>query len=151
MSATAGTTFGISAGVPATFDVAGYVALSFTPTAEITNFGPFGGQWNNETKNFVALKGTQKVKTNFDPGALDLDLDLNTDGAGQVLMKSAHKSTALYAIEITTPNGDIYYCQVLVNSFDVNLSGQGAKQTATSSLAVSTSITDVDWVESLAA
>lgn len=148
----AGTTFAISAGVPATFNAAGYVALTFTTVGEITDLSGFGVTWSNTTGNQLALRGTQKKKTVRDPGNLELTLNLDTDDAGQILMKTARDSaTALYAARITMPGGDIYYCQVLVNTFMVGGNNQAGKQTATSSCAVSTSATDVDWVESLAA
>lgn len=151
VKASAGTTFSISAGVPATFDASGYNGLSFTAVGEVDDFGEFGATWANENHNPVALKGTQKVKTSRDPGGLTLGMALDTDNSGQILMKAAHASTALYAILITTPEGDKYYAQALVNDFKVIVGGQSAKKRATTSLAISTSATDVDWVESLAA
>lgn len=151
MGASAGSTFKISAGVPATFNAAGYAALTFTAVGEIDNIGEFGSTWQNESHNPVAITGTKKFKTSRDPGGLSLGMLLDTDDAGQILMKAAKDSTALYAIEIRTPEGDKYYAQALVNDFKVNVSSQSSKKMATTSLAISTSNTDVDWVESLAA
>lgn len=148
----AGTLFAITAGVPATFNVAGYAALSWTNVGEVTDVGEFGAVWSNSTGNQLATRGTQKKKTTRDPGNLDLTLNLDTDDAGQILMKAARDSaTAIYAARVTEPNGDIYYCQVLVNTFKVGGQNQAGKTTATTSCAVTTSSTDVDWVESLAA
>lgn len=148
----AGVLFKISAGVPATFNAAGYAALTFTTVGEITDMSGFGVTWSNSTGNQLALRGTQKKKSVRDPGNLDLTLNLDTDDAGQILMKTARDSaTGVYAASVVMPNGDIYYCQVLVNSFSVEGMAQDGKQSATSSCAVTTSATDVDWVESLAA
>lgn len=148
----AGTLLKISAGVPATFNVAGYQALAWTTVGEITDISGFGVTWSNQTGNQLALRGTQKKKSVRDPGNLDLTLNLDTDDAGQILMKTARDSaTAIYSAAVHAPNGDVYYCQVLVNSFMAGGVSQDGKQTATSSCAVTTSATDVDWVESLAA
>lgn len=148
----AGVLFKISAGVPATFNAAGYAALTFTTVGEVTDLSGFGVTWSNQTGNQLALRGTQKKKAVRDPGNIDVTLNLDTDDAGQILMKAARDSaTAVYAVSITMPSGDIYYCQVLVNSFMVDGQTQDGKSVATSNCAVTTSATDVDWVESLAA
>jgi len=147
--ASAGTTFKISAGVPATFDSAGYAALSYTTVGEVLTFGEIGAQWSVDGTKPVAIKGTKKIKTSRDPGSFTLGLALDTDDAGQVLMKAARDSTALYATLITTPEGDKYYCQVLVTAFKVSIGDQSQKKMASTTLEVSTSSTDVDWVEVL--
>lgn len=151
-SVTAGSLFKISAGVPATFNQAGYEALTFTTVGEVRDLpNGFGASWNVANHGPAALRGTQKKKTSRNPGAFTLMVALDTDDAGQILCKAARDSaTALYAVCITTPNGDDYYCQVLVTNFAVSLGNQSADQTATISCEVSTSATDVDWVEVLA-
>ncbi len=100
------TTLQISAGVPATFNQAGYAALSFTTVGEITNFGEFGREFTLVTHNPVATRGTQKLKGSFNEGTMNLTLGLDTDDAGQVLMKAAALSDSLYAFKITVPSGD---------------------------------------------
>src|SRR4030067_1772041 len=95
------TTLAISAGVPATFDNAGYVALSYTQVGEITNFGEFGREFTLVTHHPVASRGTQKLKGAFNEGAIALQLGLDTDDAGQVLMKAASASDRPYPFTIT--------------------------------------------------
>lgn len=150
-SVSAGTTFGISAGVPSTFDTTGYDALSFTTVGEIRDFSEFGVTWANASHTPVALRGLQRKKTSRDPGRFTLTMALDTDNAGQILMKAARDSaTAIYAAKFLLAGGDIYYCQVLVNSFTVAPGNQAGDQMATAACAVTTSSTDVDWVEKLA-
>lgn len=152
VKASAGTTLKISAGVPATFDSTGYNALTFTSVGEVTSIGGFGATWSVQGHNPINLRGTQKVKTNRDPGSFTVEMALDTDDAGQILMKAARDSgSALYAFLITTPEGDKYYCQGYVTIFTVNPGDQTAKKTASATIEVSTSSTDVDWVEVLAA
>lgn len=151
-SISAGTTFAISAGVPATFDVSGYAALSYTTVGEVRDYSEFGAAWAIAAHKAVALRGTQKKKTSRDPGGFNLVMALDTDNAGQILMKAAHVSaTGIYAAKFTAPNGDVYYCQIWVTEFKVSLGNQDGDITATAVCEVTTSSTDVDWVESLVA
>jgi len=149
-TASAGTTFKLSAGVPATFDSTGYNALSYTTVGEVLSYGEIGVQWSIDSTRPVAIKGEKKIKTSRAPGQITISLALDTDDAGQILMKTARDSTALYAFLITTPEGDKYYCQGLVTAFKATVGDQSAKKTASATIEVSTSATDVDWVEVLA-
>lgn len=148
----AGTTLSISAGVPSTFDQSGYEALSFTAVGEVTDLAGFGPQWATSAHKPLALRGTQKKKTSRDGGSFTATMALDTDNAGQIICKAARDSaTGIYAIRITTPNGDDYYCQVLVTQFQPTIGNQDAMQTASMTCEVTASSTDVDWVEVLAA
>lgn len=151
VKSTATTTLKISAGVPATFDAAGYAALSYTAVGEITNFGEFGREFNLVTHNPIATRGTQKLKGSFNEGQLALQLGLDTDDAGQILMKAAALSDSLYAFLITTANGDKYYFQGLTMGFKVGLNDVNSVSSATANIEITTSSTGVGIVESLAA
>ena len=145
------TTIGISAGVPATFNVAGYAALSFTTVGEVTNLGELGREFQLITHNPIATRGTQKLKGSFNEGTMALQLGLDTDNAGQILMKAAALSDSLYAFKVLTASGDIYYYQALTMSFKVGVNDVNSITSATASLEITTSSTGVGIVESLAA
>lgn len=147
----AGSTLKISAGVPATFNVAGYEALTYTTIGEITNFGEFGREYTLVTHNPVANRGTVKFKGSFNEGALTLQLGLDTDDAGQILAKTASGSDANYAFMLTTQNGDIYYFQAQVMSFKVGVNDVNSITSATIMVEITTSNTGVGVVEDLAA
>lgn len=149
----AGTVLAISASAPATFDASGYGAVSVTTVGEVTDISGFGPSWATASHNPVNLRGTQKKKTSRDGGNFTVTLALDTDDAGQILCKSGRDSaTALRTIKITTAGvGDVYYCQVLVTSFQLGALNQAGLQTATMTCEVTASATDVDWVEVLAA
>ena len=80
----AGTTIAISASTPATFDEAGYLALSFTTIGEVTNLGEFGREYALVTHNPVGSRGTVKKKGSFNEGTMSMTLGLDTDDAGNV-------------------------------------------------------------------
>jgi len=143
------TTLKISAGVPSTFNDAGYGALVYTVVGEVTNFGEFGREFQLATHNPVATRGTQKLKGAFNEGSLALQLGLDTDDAGQVLMKAAALSDSLYAFLITTPIGDKYYFQGLTMGFKVGVNDVNAVTSATATVEITTSSTGVGIVETL--
>jgi hypothetical protein len=109
-STSAGTTIGISAGVPATRDKAGYAALSYTTIGGIESIPAFGAQVGVNT--FQPLNGVQdKHKGPVNYGSLALPYSIDKADAGQTLLKTAAAPTnnALYAFIVTFPNGDKFY------------------------------------------
>lgn len=147
----AGTTLKISAATPATFDVAGYAALTFTGVAEITDLGEFGRDYALITHNPIGSRGTVKKKGSFNEGTMALQLALDTDDAGQILTKSASISDNNYSFLVTTQNGDKYYFQAQVMNFKVNLGSVDSITAASVNLELTTSSTGVGVVEDLAA
>jgi hypothetical protein len=145
----AGTVLQISAGVPATFNQAGYAALTYSTVGEITNLGEFGREYALVTHNPIDTRGTQKFKGSFNEGTLELTLGLDTDNAGQILMKAAAASDAFYAVKITDQKGDIYYMQVSVMKFKVGLQSVDSITSASTTLEIQTSSTGVGIVEVL--
>lgn len=147
----AGTTLKVSASAPATFNTAGYSALTFTAVGEITDLGEFGREFALVTHNPVGTRGTQKFKGSFNEGTMNLTLGLDTDDAGQVLMKAASLADSAYSFEVTTQNGDTYYFQAMVMSFKVGIGSVDSITTATCTLELTTSAGGVGIVEDLAA
>lgn len=148
---TAGTTLKVTASQPATYDATGYNALSMTLVGEITNFGEFGRMYNVVKHNPVATRSTVKKKGSYDEGTLALQLGLDTDDAGQIILKAANLSDNDYSFLITTQNGDKYYFQAKVMSFKVGVGGVDTVTSATMTLEITTSSTGVGIVETLAA
>ena len=150
VATSAGTTLAVYASTPATFNVAGYSALSVTNVGEITDLGEFGREYALVTHNPVGSRGTQKFKGSFNEGTMTLSLGLDTDDAGQIIMKAGSLSDANYSFEVTTQNGDIYYFQAKVMSWKVGVGGVDSITTATCTLELTTSSTGVGVVEDLA-
>lgn len=152
----AGTTLKVTASAPATFNSAGYTTL-FTASpvpatvGEITDLGEFGREFALVTHNPVGTRGTQKFKGSFNEGTMTLSLGLDTDDAGQIIMKAASLSDADYSFMVTTQNGDKYFFQAKVMSFKVAVGSVDSITTATCALEISTNSAGVGIVESLAA
>jgi hypothetical protein len=147
----AGTTIGISAAQPATFNAAGYGALTFTAIGEVTDLGEFGREYNLITHNPIGSRGTVKLKGSFNEGAITMQLGLDTDDAGQILAKTASASDNDYSFKITTQNGDDYFFQAKVMSFKTNIGSVDSVTAASITLEITTNSAGVGVVEDLAA
>lgn len=151
----AGTTLTISADTPATFDGAGYAAIfAASPgpavVGEITDLGEFGREFALVTHIPVDSRGTQKFKGSFNEGTMALSLGLDTNDAGQIIVKAASLSDANFSFLVTTQSGDEYYFQAKVMSFKVNVASVDSITTATVSLELTTNAAGVGIVEVLA-
>lgn len=147
----AGTIISISASTPATFNQAGYEALAdYSELGEALNVDGFGPRHNTEANPRLKQVGTKYTKTSRDGGQFSVDLALDTDDAGQIKAKAGRDGSGAVSIRVTEPNGDDYYCQLLVTQFDVMLGNNAATQKAKMVGQVDCSADDVDWVEVLA-
>ena len=152
----AGTTLRVTATAPATFDAAGYGTLFGASPApalvgEITDLGEFGREFALVTHMPVGSRGTQKFKGSFNEGTMNLSLGLDTDDAGQIIMKTASLSDDDYYFQVTTQNGDKYFFAGKVMSWKVGVGGVDSITTATAALELTTNAAGVGIVESLAA
>ena len=119
----AGTLFAISAGAPATYNAAGFVALTFTNIGEVKTGGDFGKTFQLITSQVLSRRGTTKKKGTFDAGALSLSIELDPDDAGQVLAEAAVDSDDDHSVRITLQDGTIYYLRGLVSEFVTTVGG----------------------------
>lgn len=147
----AGSTIKISAGIPATFNSAGYAALTLTAIGEVTDLGEFGKTFNLITHNPLGTRGTTKLKGSFNEGSISMQVGLDTDDAGQILAKSAANSDNDYSFEITTQNGDKYYFQAKVMSFMTSIGSVDQVTGATIQLELTSGGSNPGIIEVLAA
>jgi hypothetical protein len=150
VATSAGSTLKVSASTPSSFNVAGYSVLTFAAVGEITDLGEFGREYALVTHNPVGSRGTQKFKGSFNEGTMTLSLGLDTDDAGQIIMKAGSLSDDNYSFEVTTQNGDVYYFQAKVMSWKVGIGSVDSITTATCTLELTTSSGGVGVVEDLA-
>lgn len=119
---TLGTTVAISAGVPATYDAAGYAALTYTTIGEIKDAGQFGLKINKITHTPIDTGVVTKRKGSKDYGTMTLKVGRLTTNAGQALCITALASaSAEYAFKVTLQDGSIQYWSGQVFSFDTEL------------------------------
>ncbi len=152
----AGTTLRVTASAPATFNSAGYTTLFSTSpvpalVGEVTDLGEFGREYALVTHMPVGNRGTQKFKGSFNEGTITWSLGLDTDDAGQIIMKAASISDNDYSFMVTTQNGDKYFFRAQIMSWKVGVGSVDSITTATATLEITTNAAGVGIVESLAA
>ena len=107
-----GAIYSISAGEPATYNSAGFVALTFTEVGEVATLGDFGATFEDVT--FVPLKTgiTEHRKGGVDYGELSMSIAYDEADAGQILIKSGVDGAnrdVIYSHKIELTGGEIFY------------------------------------------
>lgn len=118
---TAGSTIGISATAPATYDDTGFAALTFAQIADVTDFGEFGRTYNLVTHNPVADRRTVKRKGSFNDGAVTLQLGRDSTDAGQSAARLGLDNDDSQYFDITLQDGTKLYFSAQVMSFTYSL------------------------------
>lgn len=138
----AGTALAISAGVPATQDAAGYVALTYTEIGSIEQIGTIGAAFAKV--EFQPLKGPkQKHKGSVDYGSLQPSLAVDDADAGQTLLRAAAASNSLYAFKVTLPDGGIRYFRGRTFGYPENIGGADSILMANPTVEIDTAIVKV--------
>lgn len=122
----AGSVLSVSAALPATYDAAGFAALTYSAVGEVTDIGTFGKDFTLVTHNPIGDRKTYKFRGSYNNGTLDLKLAkitvLNTD-AGQAALTTAlndplDKSVSL---RIALQDGSKQYFTGKVMSFTTSI------------------------------
>lgn len=145
----AGTTVGITASTPATFDAVGYAALTFTNVGNIEDGGSHGRTYAEVTFSPIDSRGTQKFKGSFNEGNKTLSVGLNSDDAGMIILKSALNSDADFSFKVLYQNGDVDYFRAKVMSLSKATAGVDSIVMASIELAITTNSAGVGIVEVL--
>lgn len=109
VSVTTGTTLGMSATLPTTYDdnvTTGYASLTFTDIGEIIDVGEIAKMYNAINHQTVGRAYPQKLKDTYDIANVTLTLGRVSTDTGQALLQTALASTASYAFEMVLPSGD---------------------------------------------
>jgi hypothetical protein len=115
-----GARVGISATIPATFDVAGYDVSSiiFTPIGQIESYGSHGLSATVTEFTPVDTATVAKVKGSKNYGTMSLTIGNLPSDAGQVLLKTASESNAHYSVEIRYQDDEYHYLDVIVTKLE---------------------------------
>lgn len=111
----------ISAGVPATFDAAGFAALTFTPIGEVTDIGVVGPESSVILHNPVASNTTYKFKSTRNNGVIALKGGRAVADPGQVILLAAEASNSPYSMKIVLQDLSVLYFQTLVMSYKTSI------------------------------
>jgi hypothetical protein len=114
----AGTTVSVSASAPATYDAAGFAALTYTQIGEITDAGTYGRKYSLVTHNPLDSRQTIKRKGSFNDGTMQLKLARVPSDAGQTILVAARDDDDSYSFKIVLQDGTINYFTAQVMSYD---------------------------------
>ena len=140
----AGSALAISAATPATFDAAGYTALTFTEIGQIEKIGTIGATFNKV--EFQPLKGPkQKHKGSADYGSLQPSLAHDDTDAGQTLLRTAadNLTSTLYSFKVTYPDGAKRFFQGRVFGYPETTDGADSILMAAPTVEINTVIVKV--------
>lgn len=115
--AVSGTLVGISASLPATCNLAGFEALTYTNIGEVTDPGEESSPFSEVTHTPVATGTIVTRKGTQDPGSREMQLAIDRADSGQIIARAAHASRNNYSFRITYPDGTIDYFHALVMNF----------------------------------
>lgn len=104
---------------PATYDAAGYAALTYAEVGEITDLGTLASEYAITEHNPIGDRNLQKLKGTRDNGSQDLTLGFDHGDVGQFIMQAALLSDSNYHFKILLKSGDIIYYSGLVTKFDI--------------------------------
>ena len=110
----------ISAGIAASYDAAGFAALTFTEVGELVSVGSRGRTYTDVSYKTLAQRGTLHKKGSYDEPETPLEIGVDRADAGQILLKAASDSDNNYAFKVAYSNGEIDYFQGLVFSYVTN-------------------------------
>jgi hypothetical protein len=124
IAASVGTCVSVSATLPATFNEAGYDALTFTQVGELEAIGEINVRHASVTFQNMCSGKTSTLKGAEEPVEITIDVAIDRDDAGQVIMTSARKSlTQKVAIKVSEADGDAVYFHGYVMSDTINYGG----------------------------
>lgn len=120
MTLSSGTTVSVAAASPATYNVAGYGALTYTAVGEVESVGEFGGSATVTQFTPLGTGVVKKFKGSIDYGQMALVVGRLLSDDGQELLKDGFDGTKRYAehsFKIVDSDGSIIYFTGMIASF----------------------------------
>tara|TARA_R110000787_G_scaffold57414_1_gene131183 strand:- start:43 stop:489 length:447 start_codon:yes stop_codon:yes gene_type:complete len=141
----AGTVISVSAAAPATYDAAGYAALTYIAIGEIVTTGTKGPSVALVTHDSLDVRGIQKFKGSVNYGSYSMGLGLDITDVGQIALVAGADGTnidVVHSFKEVKQSGAIEYYPALVMSFDRAGGGSDAVLGANTSLELTGKIVD---------
>ena len=125
----AGSKVFVASGTPATYDAAGFDALTWTEVGEITAIPEFGKTFNLVTHNPIGDRKTVKRRGSYNEGSIALDMARVPTDAGQDKLLDALATDTSYNYKITlndqitptTGNPTTFYFTAQCMSYTTNI------------------------------
>ena len=120
---TAGATLGIVASQPATYDAAGFGALTFVNVGEVVSLAEHGASYALVTHSSLESRRVQKLKGSVNDGSMAVGLGMDLADAGQILLLAGADGAqvdTVHSVAITYQDGSIEYFTGIIMSYTRN-------------------------------
>lgn len=142
----AGSKLSVFPGRPATYNVAGFLALAWTEVGEITDLGEFGKEYNQVTHQPVRTRRVVKRKGSFNDGSITLPMARDSSDAGQALLNEAVDVDESYSYCIETQDNSKFFFTAQCMSFKTNIGGVDSITGKSAQLEIDNDILEVNGV-----
>ncbi len=142
----AGTTIGLSAALPTTFDddaSTGYPSLTFLTIGEVTDLPTMGTVYNLVTHNPLGERRIVKKKGSINDGSMNIAFAADDTDTGQAAGKTASVSDDDVAFAITYPGGAIDYFTGLIMDFQITVGGVDSIKSSSVNVELTRALTNV--------
>lgn len=142
-----GTVVSVSTTAPATYDAAGFGALTFSPCGELAELPSFGAEAALATHTPLATGIVAKRRGSLNYGSVALTMAVSDTDTGQTVLQDAAEAAAgadaLVSVKVLLVNGEIQYFTAQVMSYKVNVGNADAITMAEVTLEIDNSIIKV--------
>jgi len=139
----AGTTISVVDSNPATYDQAGFEALTYSLIGEVTDLGEFGREYSAVTHNPLGDRRTVKRKGSYNDGTVAMTVARVPGDAGQTLLTTGLDSDDNYSFEVVLQDGTTLYFEAQIMSYTTNVGSVDQITTASVSLEITNDIIEV--------
>lgn len=138
-----GTVLSAVLGSPATYDDAGFDALSFTDIGEVADLGEFGGEGEVLTHTPIATGIVNKLIGSIDYGTMAIQMGRFIGDAGQTVLKDGFDGAnkgATHSFKVLYNDGAIDYFTGVVTSFASAVGSASSVRNASSNIALNNKV-----------
>jgi hypothetical protein len=142
-----GTVVSVSTTSPATYDAAGFGALTFSACGELAELPSFGAEAALATHTPLATGIVAKRRGSLNYGSVALTMAVSDADTGQTVLQDAAEAAAgtdaQVSVKVVLVNGEIQYFTAQVMSYKVNVGNADAITMAEVTLEIDNSIIKV--------
>lgn len=139
----AGTKLSVCATLPATFNAAGYGALTWLEVGEIVDMGEFGKEYSQVSHNPLGTRQTIKRKGSYNEGSLALKMARVPSDDGQAVLVAAVDSDDSIAFKVELQDGTVQYSTAQVMSYKTGVGSVDQITSASCTLEIDRPIVEV--------
>jgi hypothetical protein len=142
-----GTVVSVSTTAPATYNSAGFAALTFSACGELAELPSFGAEAALATHTPLATGIVAKRRGSLNYGSVALTMAVSDTDTGQTVLQDAAEAAAgadaAVSVKVVLVNGEIQYFTAQVMSYKVNVGNADAITMAEVTLEIDNSIIKV--------